>query len=714
MSQQTKRFYDFSGYRLDPLARLLLRGDEPVSIPPKAFDVLLILIQNCTRMVEKEELMKAVWPDSFVEEGNLSQNVFILRKALSDGQDGRRYIVTVPGRGYRFDEDVVEVQEENPPTQSPPIAAVTAIPPVRRKRWYWISAGIAALLAMGLSWFFLHQSRTQVLLSETQITTNSSEASLSASVISPDGKSIAYADDHGLYLRYIASGETHSLPAPADARIYNLSWFPDGSKLLVSGVSGQDIVSRAWLVQPLQNSVRKLRDDATGAVVSPDGEKILFTSAYDSEIWVMNADGGDPRPVLVGTPEDAFSSLSWFPDGQRISYLRSPAIPAGSIESCELDCRTPAILVSSRLLRFATLSPGGRLLYGIADWETGIGSTTFWELAVDLKNGRASGATHRLFRWPNILASQISFSADGKRAITLKGFPETDVYVGSLLENGTALRDAHRVTLDDRNDLVWSWTPDSQAVLFSSNRNGNLDIFRQRIDEPRAIPIVENKYAKAQPILSPDGVWLLYFAPPIWDPLYWNNTARLMRSPVAGGPAETVLEERGLYFFDCTQSPVRHCVYGIIRAHEIDFYNLDWQHGRGALLAKMDATPDTIEYSFALSPDGSHLAAISLLSRSGQVHVISLADGSYRDIPIKGWTNLHYIKWAANAKGWYVSSETATMTTILFIDLAGNAYPLARQTGLFFQSWGVPSPNGQHLAFVQYNLGNNAWLLENF
>jgi DNA-binding winged helix-turn-helix (wHTH) protein len=73
-----------------------------IALTPKAFDVLLFLIQNRGRVLEKDELMKAIWPESFVEEGTLSQNIFILRKILDDQQNGGSVTQTIPGRGYKF------------------------------------------------------------------------------------------------------------------------------------------------------------------------------------------------------------------------------------------------------------------------------------------------------------------------------------------------------------------------------------------------------------------------------------------------------------------------------------------------------------------------------------------------------------------------------------------------------------------------------------
>jgi DNA-binding winged helix-turn-helix (wHTH) protein len=109
MSNESKHFYEFGPYRLDPDQRVLLRDNQPVPLQPKAFETLLVLIQHSQKVVLKDDLMKSLWPDSFVEESNLSQNIFVLRKALGDTGTGERYIVTLPGRGYRFAADVKEV-----------------------------------------------------------------------------------------------------------------------------------------------------------------------------------------------------------------------------------------------------------------------------------------------------------------------------------------------------------------------------------------------------------------------------------------------------------------------------------------------------------------------------------------------------------------------------------------------------------------------------
>src|SRR5258706_15146348 len=98
--------YCFGQFVLDPAMRTLSRADSPVSLTPKAFDVLLFLAQNPNRLVTKEELLRAVWGDTIVEEGNLTQYISHLRKALGDNSEDTRLIVTISRKGYQFTADV--------------------------------------------------------------------------------------------------------------------------------------------------------------------------------------------------------------------------------------------------------------------------------------------------------------------------------------------------------------------------------------------------------------------------------------------------------------------------------------------------------------------------------------------------------------------------------------------------------------------------------
>jgi eukaryotic-like serine/threonine-protein kinase len=127
MIKTGKNLYGFGPFRIDPNRRQLWRENRSVPLHPKTFDILLVLVQNSERVVLKDDLMKTVWPDTFVEESNLSQNISLLRKTLGDSIEERRYIVTIPGRGYRFAEKV-EVIEDGTEQSAP--AKITPDPPL--------------------------------------------------------------------------------------------------------------------------------------------------------------------------------------------------------------------------------------------------------------------------------------------------------------------------------------------------------------------------------------------------------------------------------------------------------------------------------------------------------------------------------------------------------------------------------------------------------
>ena len=111
MSPREKELYEFGPFRLDAVRRRLMRDGEPVQLTPKAFETLLALVQQSGRTVEKEDLMRRVWPGSVVEENNLNQNITALRKCLGDSRQESRYIATIPGLGYRFVAEVKSVAE---------------------------------------------------------------------------------------------------------------------------------------------------------------------------------------------------------------------------------------------------------------------------------------------------------------------------------------------------------------------------------------------------------------------------------------------------------------------------------------------------------------------------------------------------------------------------------------------------------------------------
>src|SRR5882672_7407219 len=135
-----KHLYGFGSYRLDAMERVLLRDGQPITLPPKDLETLLVLVERAGHIVEKEELLEKVWPGVFVEEGNLARHIFNLRQVLGDSPDGRKYIETIPKRGYRFVAAVQEDPEATAPystVQDSEQAQTTVHFGQKRSLWLW-------------------------------------------------------------------------------------------------------------------------------------------------------------------------------------------------------------------------------------------------------------------------------------------------------------------------------------------------------------------------------------------------------------------------------------------------------------------------------------------------------------------------------------------------------------------------------------------------
>lgn len=145
MDVEVKQAVSFGPFHLDPEARQLLREGQPVSLTPKAFDALLFLAQNGGRLISKEELMKALWPDAYVCDSNLTQTVFMLRKALGKAESGQSYIVTVPGRGYRFVADVAPPE----PVPFPSKSETVPLEKTSGSRRRWSLVVLVVLMGLG-------------------------------------------------------------------------------------------------------------------------------------------------------------------------------------------------------------------------------------------------------------------------------------------------------------------------------------------------------------------------------------------------------------------------------------------------------------------------------------------------------------------------------------------------------------------------------------
>ena len=494
-----KATWESGKFELIPEQRTLLADGIPVPLTSKAFDTLVLLVEHRDRVVTKDEILRVVWPDVVVEEGNLTQQIFLLRKALGESAQQPRYIVTVPGHGYRFAGPVD--QSPHPPADTVASAAGgsardQAKPRTRRpiSMGIFISAVLAlAAIVLAMQWSVLTSRRPWLDPATVRITKVTESGKAINSAISPDGRVIAYTenegDEYSLWVQQIgAAGATQVVPRQREMLIY-LRFSPDGQFLYFTrGVlsRGGFVLHRVPVIGGRETPV--LDDVDTAISFSPDGRQFVFMrgAGRETRIVVASSDGSAQRILASRTRPLAFSFVapSWSPDGRMISATVTDQSKGGrsSIVLIPIDGGSSRELYSSdSLIGTVQWLPDGSGLLTIvsetlarqfAPWQSGtflhISGGPIWRIAYP--SGRAERLTTDLAEYD---VCCLDISADGR---TIGGV------VNSLVSD---LWIAQSGRLDAPRQLTWGtpvvtrhdWLPDNDAIVYR-DLSGRLNTVR--------------------------------------------------------------------------------------------------------------------------------------------------------------------------------------------------------------------------------------------
>ena len=741
----------FDQFQLDLSSGKLLRSGTPVPIQDQPFQVLRLLLEAEGGVVTREQLRTALWPkDTFVDfERGVNTAVKKVRQALEDSAENPKFVETLPKIGYRFIapvEWVAKAASKHALHSVVPIAPPGPMPVLQpispKSRWKLISAIVLFVVAVTATVFLANQtrymSRTRLegllrrvvvgrrsgplpAVSQRRLTANPDDAPLTAGVISPDGKYLAYSDSTGLYVRQVEGGETHSIPLPKGFDALPESWFPDSVHLVVTRLdkAAEDPPS-LWAISMMGGTPRKLADQGSSARVSPDGSQIAFLKGmWDYEqIWLADADGNSARKILDGG-NDRFGPTAWAPDGKQFAYVKmfehSASRQIGVYDVTKGQSET--ILTDPGLgLEIAWVNPR-RLIYSLPEAQPNQGDSNLWWVELDARTGHPSGSPTRITSDRDTIAS-ISVTSDGKRMALVRSASQADVYLTEVEAQGRGLSTPRRFTLDERQDFPATWTPDSKAVLIVSDRDGPLHIFKQNVDQTQPELLVGGKQDVWLPRLTPDGLTLLYLVRPA--PGEPADNGRLMRIPFSGGPSQLVLEGPGIVNYQCARLPSTVCMYGQIDAEYYRFFTFDPSGGKGAELSAAKVRKEEGLNNWNLSPDGKYLASCKSQNpyEVTELRIFSLTDNSQRYIPVSDVRVVVGIDWAADSKSVWVGGfmgrgSWGTRSGLTNVDLTGKVKVLLKGHNPAVMG-GTPSPDGHRLALGANTESSNAWLLENF
>ena len=306
--------------------------------------------------------------------------------------------------------------------------------------------------------------------------------------------------------------------------------------------------------------------------------------------------------------------------------------------------------------------------------------------------------------------TNMSVNADGKRLAFLRLSVREIAYVADYDPSRTRISAPRQLSLAEASETPTGWTADSKAVLFTSNRNGRTELFKQPLgaETPELLASRVWDLGENTPV-TPDGHWFLYLDSP--SNRGTSTPAKLMRVPAAGGPPQEILTAR----VDGVRCARNLCA--ILEPSEdpkeVIFTAIDPVKGRGRELVRFKDVRETVWYDWDLSPDGNRIAIVAVGENT--IHVLSLNGQPEQLINPKVWGSLEGLSWDVDGKGLISSSSTQRSKVLLCIDPHGQARVLWKQGGrVGARLRGLPSPDGHHLAITAIALNSNAWMMENF
>lgn len=741
----------FDRFNVDLNTGKLQRSGLTVPIQTKPFQVLRLLLIADGKLVSRDQLRAALWPeDTFVDfEHGLNTAVRKLRQALEDSAENPKFIETIPRLGYRFVASVEWAPDEPPgyrngtlgaenretakPLQTPrrpalKIGSFTAAILILAIAGVWVvrrNPSGRSFLARVMHWSATPDEQAVALVSkERPLTANPEDTPVTSAVLSPDGKYLAYTDATGFYVREVDSQEIHTIPLEKGFEPLAESWFPDRSHLVVSWTDDPQRQPSLWRISVFGGPAQKLSDAGYGAAVSPDGSQILYIrrSGAAEEIWLMAADASRAEKVL-GNSEYSFGQIAWAPQGDKFAYARTRTryytMRSGAdtqIDIFDLHNRTTTVVQYEKergLPRGGAAVawlPDGRLVYPRREPRPNQQDTNLWWVRLDPRTSQPAGNATRITSGHGI-AVQLSITADGTRMALRKHAPQDDIFIADLRNNGELSR-PQRLTLDERLDYAMAWTADSKAVVFYSNRNGPFHVFKQDIHSAQPVVLVGGPDDLYAPRMTPDQGAVLYIVRA--RPNGTTDEARLMRIPVDGGVSQPLLSASGLWDAECARAPSDLCIYSTIHDNAQVFHKFNPENGKisefpsGGLIGN--------NFNWILAPDGKHGAWATQPDRSGQIsiRVLTISNGSIRDIAVPGWADLYGVDWAADSRSvWVAARNSAGSSAMLHVLTSGK---VIRALDFKHQNldWIIPSPDGRHLAIVLEVNRSNVSPIEKF
>jgi Tol biopolymer transport system component/DNA-binding winged helix-turn-helix (wHTH) protein len=689
MSNKTLTLYEFDEFRVDVNQKCLWHSDQLVSLTPKAFETLLVLIKHRGEIVSKDILLDEVWADTFVEESTLSQNILTLRKTLSAFQKDKQFIVTVPRRGFRFIAEVKEIvgdeeffivekrtrthiiaeqKEIHDPKDTETAIVVKPIPKKTFSNKYLIvSAALVGLIVLTIGFFAFRYFLKTPNFAETKfqkfkINNLFSDADIERAIISPNGKYLALVKKSGenqsLIIRQIEEANSLEIVPKFDGNFIGATFSPESDYIFYAVYPKNSKQGELYKIPILGGAPQQIVKDIDSPVsVSSDKKRLAFIRRYPNEkevvLIIADADGKNERKLAARPFGEGFQNTAFSPDGK---FVSSSAFSKLSVEK-----PMEIILINTENGEQKSFTPRNWMWIGQTVWlndGSGIAFIAFSKETPNLTDevwfiSFPDGKTRLLENGINGVFG-ISLTDDGNSLVAVTSNKITSFAVSPLddLTKQTTLLtkngDESLLTLGE------DWTADNK-IVYSTINNGNADIWTINSDGTGQKQITSDAGADTMPKISPDGKFIYFL----------SNRSGIMsiwRMNFDGTNPQKITENQDV--FSISLSPDGKEIFYTARTESIYVQPL-WKISVDGKDAKQ--LTDKTTHLPKISPDGKMIAAYFPDAKNGMLKLtlLSTENGEVlRQIETLASEDLSLFDWENDGQNLLLATQKNNTTTL--------------------------------------------------
>jgi DNA-binding winged helix-turn-helix (wHTH) protein/Tol biopolymer transport system component len=697
-----KTLYDFEGFRVDTNQKCLWRGEDIVSLTPKAFDTLLVLIRNNGNIVTKDTILDEVWKDTFVEEATLAQNISTLRKTLAKYDKDKEFIATIPRRGYRFVADVTEiladeevllvekhsvthiVTEQEQINDSDHSAASSLKKQTRagnafanKKLLIGLPLALIALILAGIlaiSYFSRVNNFYSSKFEKFRVNSLYTGADVQNAFVSPDGKYIAVIErksvGDSILLKPVKEGNTIQTLPNTELLIIGGEFSPNSESVFYTAYPKENTpaprIGKLYKIPILGGASQEILSDIDSPVaISETGGKLAFIrnklEENQSVLITADATGKDQKEIAIRDLGSGFSTygLSWSPDEKLISTV----IFDGKDEKVP----TKVLLINAENGEQQILTKQDWFWIGKTKWlkdSSGIALVAYGTRSPNLTDeiwfvsypeGAAKVITNGLKG-----VNGISLTDDLDSIIATKSNRITTSYV-SPIDN---LDDAKEITktADEASLLPLGavWTKD-EKIIYAKTKNGNSDIWMMNSDGTEQKQLTSDASADYAPGISADGKYIYFLS-------NRNGTTSIWRIGINGDNPTQITKVRSVS--SPTISTKDDFLYYTKKAPE-KFYGVLWRSDLDGKNPKQITSKRT--YAARVSPDGKYIFCFypdekenaDDLGKPLKLTLLSTEDGRVlKQFASLKRRRLPLVHWTQNSQEFLIIEQEGDLTTL--------------------------------------------------